>query len=189
MVLPLKRWKSRTSPGIAAGVITGSPFILSFSASSAGGRVCDPGFRAIGRASKLAHPCVGAVGLAEPWAPGRNHAQVMCRRGVEQSAAGSRSEPDNLIAASGLPRAADEFGDAGWSSPVARQAHNLKVAGSNPAPATTERRPALPGFFCVRSECGFVARNGLATVSVRSRLVRGGIDSPRPRIDIYTKLH
>jgi hypothetical protein len=28
-------------------------------------------------------------------------------------------------------------GDAGWSSPVARQAHNLKVVGSNPAPATT----------------------------------------------------
>ena len=28
------------------------------------------------------------------------------------------------------------IGDAGWSSPVARQAHNLKVVGSNPAPAT-----------------------------------------------------
>jgi hypothetical protein len=27
--------------------------------------------------------------------------------------------------------------DAGWSSPVARQAHNLKAAGSNPAPATS----------------------------------------------------
>jgi hypothetical protein len=27
---------------------------------------------------------------------------------------------------------------AGWSSPVARQAHNLKAAGSNPAPATNE---------------------------------------------------
>ena len=26
---------------------------------------------------------------------------------------------------------------AGWSSPVARQAHNLKVTGSNPVPATT----------------------------------------------------
>jgi hypothetical protein len=25
---------------------------------------------------------------------------------------------------------------AGWSSPVARRAHNPKVAGSNPAPAT-----------------------------------------------------
>ena len=30
---------------------------------------------------------------------------------------------------------------AGWSSPVARQAHNLKVAGSNPAPATTLSDP------------------------------------------------
>src|SRR5437899_732114 len=28
------------------------------------------------------------------------------------------------------------FSNAGWSSLVARQAHNLKVAGSNPAPAT-----------------------------------------------------
>ena len=31
------------------------------------------------------------------------------------------------------------FRIAGWSSPVARQAHNLKVAGSNPAPATNLR--------------------------------------------------
>ena len=30
--------------------------------------------------------------------------------------------------------------DAGWSSPVARQAHNLKAAGSNPAPATKSSR-------------------------------------------------
>src|SRR5436190_14917438 len=29
--------------------------------------------------------------------------------------------------------------DAGWSSLVARQAHNLKAAGSNPAPATKLR--------------------------------------------------
>ena len=29
--------------------------------------------------------------------------------------------------------------DAGWSSPVARQAHNLKVTGSNPVPATIEK--------------------------------------------------
>jgi hypothetical protein len=28
--------------------------------------------------------------------------------------------------------------DAGWSSLVARRAHNPKVAGSNPAPATRE---------------------------------------------------
>jgi len=31
--------------------------------------------------------------------------------------------------------------DAGWSSPVAREAHNLEVTGSNPVPAT---------FFAVR---------------------------------------
>jgi hypothetical protein len=41
---------------------------------------------------------------------------------------------------------------AGWSSPVARQAHNLKVVGSNPTPATkstrqrrTKARPDNPG--------------------------------------------
>ncbi len=35
---------------------------------------------------------------------------------------------------------------AGWSSPVARQAHNLKAAGSNPAPATNvgNTRPEPP---------------------------------------------
>ena len=41
---------------------------------------------------------------------------------------------------------------AGWSSPVARQAHNLKVAGSNPAPAPkiSKPRPASPaGLFAV----------------------------------------
>ena len=37
---------------------------------------------------------------------------------------------------------------AGWSSPVARQAHNLKVAGSNPAPATN--------VLCVRSTLFFI---------------------------------
>jgi hypothetical protein len=40
---------------------------------------------------------------------------------------------------------------AGWSSPVARQAHNLKVTGSNPVPATTETdtpEPSRPGVFC-----------------------------------------
>ena len=36
---------------------------------------------------------------------------------------------------------------AGWSSPVARQAHNLKVTGSNPVPAThfNEQSKSKPG--------------------------------------------
>ena len=33
---------------------------------------------------------------------------------------------------------------AGWSSPVARQAHNLKAAGSNPAPATISTKSPGP---------------------------------------------
>src|SRR5262245_19931983 len=38
---------------------------------------------------------------------------------------------------------------AGWSSLVARQAHNLKVAGSNPAPATNffQHRAATAALF------------------------------------------
>src|SRR5581483_7971823 len=39
---------------------------------------------------------------------------------------------------------------AGWSSPVARQAHNLKVAGSNPAPATNPHH-VRPGHMGNRS--------------------------------------
>jgi hypothetical protein len=37
--------------------------------------------------------------------------------------------------------------DAGWSSPVARQAHNLKVTGSNPVPATIKKVRFTPGLF------------------------------------------
>ena len=50
---------------------------------------------------------------------------------------------------------------AGWSSPVARQAHNLKVVGSNPTPATNylnkindlyaPQELRFLGFFCVLS--------------------------------------
>ncbi len=40
---------------------------------------------------------------------------------------------------------------AGWSSPVARRAHNPKVAGSNPAPATIQKGPATSGAFSLES--------------------------------------
>jgi hypothetical protein len=47
--------------------------------------------------------------------------------------------------------------DAGWSSPVARQAHNLKVVGSNPAPAPKVSLMAsrLRGFFVMRRTARF----------------------------------
>ncbi len=51
---------------------------------------------------------------------------------------------------------------AGWSSPVARQAHNLKVIGSNPIPATkitlldqrSRRVFRLHGNVCALRNCG-----------------------------------
>ena len=55
--------------------------------------------------------------------------------GVEQPANRFANSETATKQLPGPPRAA-HHGDAGWSSPVARQAHNLKVAGSNPAPAT-----------------------------------------------------
>lgn len=38
---------------------------------------------------------------------------------------------------------------AGWSSPVARQAHNLKVVGSNPSPATNSENGSVSFRFFV----------------------------------------
>jgi hypothetical protein len=50
---------------------------------------------------------------------------------------GSPKDRRNTRSAQIPPFCRAECGDgAGWSSPVARQAHNLKAAGSNPAPAT-----------------------------------------------------
>ena len=50
--------------------------------------------------------------------------------------------------------------DAGWSSLVARRAHNPKVVGSNPAPATKflKRGSQLGGPFCT-VDFGFLCHN------------------------------
>ena len=52
--------------------------------------------------------------------------------------------------------------DAGWSSPVARWAHNPKVAGSNPAPATittcSERSPVSGDLFAFWAAPSIAAR-------------------------------
>jgi hypothetical protein len=59
-----------------------------------------------------------------------------------------------------FPHTHDQRLGAGWSSPVARQAHNLKVAGSNPAPATKSPRAITsadahtqPAGTCQRAFC------------------------------------
>ena len=56
--------------------------------------------------------------------------------------------------------------DAGWSSPVARWAHNPKVAGSNPAPATTH--VTTPGTTSPAFFCWGLASHGNETQQVRT---------------------
>lgn len=60
---------------------------------------------------------------------------------------------------------------AGWSSPVARQAHNLKVTGSNPVPATRYQNARLVRAFlhlAVVLECGAAASSYEQQASVTS---------------------
>ena len=122
MVLPLKRWKSRASPGIEAGA----------------------------QEQKTHHnvqnnrPRVNPRAVFWPLWPASLAKDAHYWRGMEQPATGSpTSDPAKQIAPGCKP--SSPIGGAGWSSPVARQAHNLKVAGSNPAPATNiKTHPILP---------------------------------------------
>ena len=68
---------------------------------------------------------------------------------------------------------------AGWSSLVARQAHNLKVVGSNPTPAPNLKPPeTAPGGFCLMT-CAIFER---ATVRVQPQSARGNFGTPKPNI-------
>src|SRR3954469_24534364 len=67
----------------------------------------------------------------------------------------SRSPPGQPNPSSSLWFVARALSGAGWSSPVARQAHNLKVAGSNPAPATKHQYHQAGGAL---SAAGLVGR-------------------------------
>jgi hypothetical protein len=63
--------------------------------------------------------------------------------GLQSTVAHTISDIKLLQAFASTPLAHTARIDAGWSSPVARQAHNLKVTGSNPVPATKRKsRPS-----------------------------------------------
>ena len=69
---------------------------------------------------------------------------IKIARGSANFRAGRRIDP-HLPIIRALP-------DAGWSSLVARRAHNPKVVGSNPAPATNDLRSPFLGAFCAGLE-------------------------------------
>src|SRR5690606_2943873 len=74
--------------------------------------------------------------------PGRRGRRRRLGRGGPAGGEWTHSPPDCLRGT--RPRKV-VFTDAGWSSSVARRAHNPEVAGSNPAPATTTRGRGPPG--------------------------------------------
>src|SRR5690242_2673438 len=61
------------------------------------------------------------------------------------------------------------FNIAGWSSPVAREAHNLEVVGSNPAPATRQNATAEAhaSAFCVSASARLGYRTSVPTAAIR----------------------
>ena len=94
-----------------------------------------PGYNSLGwttwwlwrGARTRSHPELGRENPQRPWYCVLRHGRVG-RRQVFQPRQNKHSEPYTI-----QPSA---HTNAGWSSPVARQAHNLKVRGSNPLPAT-----------------------------------------------------
>jgi hypothetical protein len=72
----------------------------------------------------------------------------------------STNLPKRFISENNPAKRREQKFNAGWSSPVARQAHNLKVTGSNPvpAPSSSEDKNAAwflqAAFFYVRDSDG-----------------------------------
>jgi hypothetical protein len=116
MVLRLKAWESRSPPGPPSR--EKSPQKTQATRTSRTyGNAASPGTGA--RAAPAKPP-------AKP--PAEPNARTSSQRQSPQQKPQTRGRANKAPKPTPLP--------AGWSSPVARQAHNLKVAGSNPAPAT-----------------------------------------------------
>jgi hypothetical protein len=135
MVLSLKRWKSRSSPGIEAGA----------------------------RARKRTHSLVGRLAAIHA-----RHAATRIKRAATRPGYTS------------VPRSGSALGDAGWSSPVARQAHNLKVTGSNPVPATTAMELDTPPLGAASSVVAQASRSLIARLP-RTLRSEGGHCAPSRR--------
>ena len=90
--------------------------------------------------------------------------------GPEHGSKPNRTSQDNTV-------------DAGWSSPVARQAHNLKVVSSNLAPATKSpqypKSPVAPAMGLLRERRG---KGRAAIATPRGQRQRAPLLWPRFRI-------
>ena len=92
--------------------------------------LCRPGGHSEGPNTR-SHPELGRENPQRPW---------YCRTQRRKSRSPPGPPNPQLSLAPSRPQRAEIRTVAGWSSPVARQAHNLKVVGSNPTPATKSLR-------------------------------------------------
>ena len=99
------------------------------------------------------HPELGRENPPRQWYCVSRRGRVGRRQVHQPPGQGSRPTPANPSLV--LSACRSRHPDAGWSSPVARQAHNLKVAGSNPAPATNKQPAFERAFLLPRSWSGF----------------------------------
>ena len=92
------------------------------------------------------------------------------------------SLPDRMLFQFAQRRYRNYSQNAGWSSLVARQAHNLKAAGSNPAPATKSilqiwnrlaARDSLGKLYARRPAKNLIQRSSVVERSAVNRLVVG----------------
>jgi hypothetical protein len=110
--------------------------------------LCRPGGLRRGDKTR-SHPELGRQTLQRQWYFVSRHGRVGRRQArKEQFPSSPRRQRRPNDVESITPFA------AGWSSPVARQAHNLKAAGSNPAPATKYKPLSQParGLFLRRAK-------------------------------------
>ena len=96
--------------------------------------------------STRSHSELGRENPQRPWycVPRRGR---VGRRQVFQANQNTRNTPKKPYPPTDTTTQQKSSSAAGWSSPVARQAHNLKVTGSNPVPApkTSHEQSDRPG--------------------------------------------
>ena len=99
--------------------------------------------------STRSHSELGRENPQRPWycVPRRGR---VGRRQVFQANQNTRNTPKKPYPPTDTTTKHRSSSAAGWSSPVARQAHNLKVTGSNPVPASRcARQPSRPAGVVV----------------------------------------